>query len=75
MPVAGVTRRFFWGHTQYSGAFLLLPQVLRWWEIAQECFSDDDSLPRGFLTSVFMPVIGLERVFHLEHLDDPGFAV
>lgn len=22
-----------------------------------------------------MPVIGLERVFHLEHMDDPGFAV
>jgi hypothetical protein len=32
-------------------------------------------LPRGFLTSVFMPVVGLERVFHLESLDDPGFAV
>jgi hypothetical protein len=50
--------------------------VLRWWEIAQQCFSDEyDSLQRGFLTSVFMPVVGLERVFHLEHLDDAGFAV
>jgi hypothetical protein len=50
--------------------------VLRWWEIAQECFSDEyGSLQRGFLTSVFMPVVGLERVFHLESVDDPGFAV
>lgn len=32
-------------------------------------------MQRGFLTSVFMPVVGLERVFHLEPLDDPGFAV
>lgn len=23
----------FFGHTQYAGAFLLLPQVLRWWDI------------------------------------------
>jgi hypothetical protein len=50
--------------------------VLPWWDIAQECFSDEyGSLQRGFLTSVFMPVIGLERVFHLDPLDDLGFAV
>jgi hypothetical protein len=50
--------------------------VLRWWDLAQECFSDEyGSLQCGFLTSVFMPVVGLERVFHLESLDDPGFAV
>jgi hypothetical protein len=50
--------------------------VLRWWETAQQCFSDDyGSLRQGFLTSVFMPVVGLERVFHLEQLDDPGFAI
>jgi hypothetical protein len=50
--------------------------VLRWWDIAQQCFSDEyGSLQRGFLTSVFMPVVDLERVFHLEQMDDPGFAL
>jgi hypothetical protein len=50
--------------------------VLRWWDIAQQCFSDDyGSLRRGFLSSVFMLITGLERVFHLEEMDDPGFAL
>lgn len=53
-----------------------MPAVLRWWEIAQQCFGDDDgSLQRGFLTSVFMLVVGVERVFHLDEMDDPGFAI
>ena len=66
----------FFGETQYAGAFLLMPQVLRWWETAQECFSDEyGSLQQGFLTSVFMPLVGIERVFHLEQMDDAGFAV
>jgi hypothetical protein len=50
--------------------------VLRWWDIAQRCFSDEyGSLQRGFLTSVFMLIIDLERVFHLDEMDDPGFAL
>lgn len=53
-----------------------MPQVLRWWQIAQQCFSDDyGSLERGFLTSVFMLIVGVERVFHLEEMDDSGFAL
>jgi len=53
-----------------------MPQVLEWWEIAQRCFSDEyGSLERGFLTSVFMPICGIERVFHLDEIDDPGFAL
>ena len=53
-----------------------MPQVLHWWQIAQQCFSDDyGSLERGFLTSVFMLIVGIERVFHLEQIDDPGFAI
>jgi len=40
------------------------------------CFSDDyGSLQRGFLTSLFMLIVGIERVFHLEGMDDPGFAL
>jgi hypothetical protein len=50
--------------------------VLRWWDIAQACFSDDyGSLRRGFLTSLFMLIVGIERVFHLDQMDDPGFAL
>ena len=53
-----------------------MPQVLDWWRIAQDCLSDDyGSLKRGFLTSVFMLIAGVERVFHLEEMDDPGFAL
>jgi hypothetical protein len=61
--------------TQYAGAFLLLPEALNWLAIAQECFADDyGSLQQGLLTSVFGLVVGLERVFHLEEMDDVGFA-
>lgn len=75
LPVPQPPDAFFFGDTQYAGAFLLLPQVLRWWQVAQQCFSDDyGSLQRGFLTSVFMLIVGVERVFHLEEMDDPGFA-
>jgi hypothetical protein len=50
--------------------------VLRWWSIAEHCFSDDyGSLLRGFLTSVFLLVTGVERVFHLDDMEDLGFAL
>jgi hypothetical protein len=53
-----------------------LPQVLSWWQTAQDCFTDDfGTLQPGFLSSVWMLVVGMERVFHLEQMDDPGFAV
>lgn len=76
LPVPVPPDPFFFAHTRYAGAFLLLPQVIRWWNIAQQCFSDDyGSLLRGFLSSVFMLVVGIERVFHLETMDDLGFAL
>jgi len=50
--------------------------VIRWWDIAQQCFSDNyGSLQRGFLTSVFILIVGLKRVFHLDEMDDLGFAL
>ena len=53
-----------------------MPHALNWLRTAQACFSDDyGSLERGMLTSVFAPVIGLERIFHLEDMDDVGFAL
>ena len=66
----------FFGDSQYAGAYLLLPQVIRWWNIAQQCFSDNyGSLQHGFLTSIFMLIVGLKHVFHLDEMDDPGFAL
>ena len=51
-----------------------MPQVLDWWRIAQQCFSDDyGSLERGFLTSIFMLICGIERVFHLDEMDEEVF--
>lgn len=32
-------------------------------------------MQRGLLTSVFAPVIGLQRIFHLEQMRDRGFAL
>jgi hypothetical protein len=53
-----------------------MPQALDWLRTTQACFSDDyGSLARGLLTSVFAPLIGLERIFHLEEMADVGFAL
>ncbi len=51
-------------------------QALDWLGEAQDCISDDFGvLQRGFLTSVFAPVVGLERIFHLDEREDQGFAL
>jgi hypothetical protein len=61
--------------TQYAGAFLLLPQALRWLAVANDCFSDNyGTLQRGLLSSVFAPLVGLSRIFHLDPMNDTGFA-
>ena len=52
-----------------------MPSALDWLATAEECFADEyGSLQQGLLTSIFSLVIGLERVFHLEEMEDPGFA-
>src|SRR6516225_8871407 len=66
----------FWAHTQYAGAFLLLPRALSWLATARGCFRDEaGGLQRGLLTSVFALVVGLPRIFHLDEMEDVGFAV
>ncbi len=66
---------FHFASTQYAGAFLLMPQALRWLAVANDCFADDyGTLQRGLLTSVFAPLVGLSRIFHLEPMNDTGFA-
>jgi hypothetical protein len=53
-----------------------LPRALDWLTIAQDCCADEyGSLTRGLLTSVFAPVVGLKRIFHLDQMEDRGFAV
>jgi hypothetical protein len=53
-----------------------LPRALDWLTTAAACFEDAyGSLRRGLLTSVFAPVVGLARVFHLEQMADRGFAL
>jgi hypothetical protein len=53
-----------------------LPTALDWLTTAEECFADTyGSLRRGLLTSVFALVVGLRRMFHLEQMQDAGFAL
>ena len=48
---------------------------MNWLAAAEQSFADDyGSLRQGLLTSVFALVVGLERVFHLDEMEDPGFA-
>jgi hypothetical protein len=52
-----------------------MPSALDWLVTAQACFADDyGCLRQGLLTSVFALVVGLERVFHLDEMEDLGFA-
>jgi hypothetical protein len=54
----------------------LLPQALAWLTTARACFTDDyGTLQRGLLTSVFALVIGVERLWHLDEMEDVGFAL
>jgi hypothetical protein len=53
-----------------------MAQALDWLRTAQACLSDDyGSLERGLLTSVFGLVTGLGRIFHLQEMNDVGFAL
>jgi hypothetical protein len=52
-----------------------MPAALDWLATAQQCFADDyGTLRQGLLTSLFSLVVGLERVFHLDDMEDLGFA-
>jgi hypothetical protein len=53
----------------------MLGPALDWLAIARQCFTDPfGALTRGLLTSIFALVVGLERIFHLDEMEDPGFA-
>jgi len=66
----------FFARIRYAGAFLLWPQVLSWLDIARDCIADEyGSLERGLRTSVFGLVVGLQRIFHLDQMQDIGSAL
>ncbi len=49
---------------------------MSWLSIAEKsCRDEYGSLCRGLLTSVFALVIGLQRMFHLDQMEDLGFAL
>jgi hypothetical protein len=53
----------------------MMPTALGWLDTAKACFADTyGSLRQGLLTSIFSLVVGLKRVFHLDEMEDPGFA-
>jgi hypothetical protein len=53
-----------------------MPQALDWLGVARDCFADElGTLRRGLLSSVFALVVGLERVWHLDEMEDVGFAL
>jgi hypothetical protein len=55
---------------------LLLPQALSWLTQAQESLSDPaGTLLRGLLTNTFTLVIGVPRLWHLDEMEDVGFAL
>jgi hypothetical protein len=50
--------------------------ALDWLAIARDCMDDPcNTLTRGLLTSVFAPIVDLERIWHLEEMEDVGFAL
>ncbi|HEV8059119.1 MAG TPA: hypothetical protein VGP68_04580 [Gemmataceae bacterium] len=52
-----------------------MPAALDWLNMAEACFADEyGSLRQGLLTSVFSLVVGLQRIFHLQEMEDAGFA-
>jgi hypothetical protein len=51
-------------------------QALDWLDVARDCMDDPfNTLTRGLLTSIFAPVVGLERIWHLDQMEDLGFAL
>jgi hypothetical protein len=49
---------------------------LTWLAAANDSFPDPmGTLQRSFLTSVFNVVVGIERLFHLDQMEDIGFAL
>lgn len=54
----------------------MLPPALSWLAAARATLPDEaGTLVSSFLTSVFSLVVGVERLFHLDQMEDVGFAL
>jgi hypothetical protein len=54
----------------------MLGEALGWLAAARQCFTDAAGLlTRGLLCSALAPIIGLERIWHLDEMEDQGFAL
>jgi hypothetical protein len=67
----------FFGATKFGGAFLLMGEAVRLARSAQRSLKSlgENKGTRLVLSLFFKAVLGIERIFHFETLDDPGFAV
>jgi hypothetical protein len=67
------------GRTHFGGAFLLLPVALAISRVAERALAKTlgsaDKARRLVLSLFFRAALGIERIFHFETLDDPGFAL
>jgi len=67
------------GRTHFGGAFLLLPAALALSAVAERTLAkvlgSPDKARRLVLSLFFRAALGIERIFHFETLDDPGFAI
>ena len=67
------------GRTHFGGAFLLLPAALALSRIAERTLAkvlgSEEKARRLVLSLFFRAALGIERIFHFETLDDPGFAI
>src|SRR5262249_34883637 len=78
-PAGSSRAPFSLGRTHFGGAFLLLPAALALSAIAERTLAkvlgDPDKARRLVLSLFFRAALGIERIFHFETLDDPGFAI
>jgi hypothetical protein len=67
------------GRTHFGGAFLLLPAALALVAVAERAFGRGLGSARRarrlVLSLFFRAVLGIERIFHFETVDDLGFAI
>ena len=67
------------GRTHFGGAFLLLPAALALVVVAERAFGRGLGSARRarrlVLSLFFRAVLGIERIFHFETVDDLGFAI
>ena len=65
------------GTSIYGGAFLLIHKAVSVYRAAEKVFARTklkQHAGRLVLSLYFKAILGIERIFHFESLDDPGFA-